>query len=254
MSLLHIARAKDWDAAVVSGQYGVSTRGALLDEVGFIHASSSLQVAAVAAFAYADEPDALVVLVIDEDALREHDIVVRYQDGGNGTLFPHVFGHLGPSFVSEVRPAGFVDGRFAWLRPGNIGTFEGTIVETDVAGAVAGERRLLDPVLRRDRAAADRLLAPGFSEIGRSGQLWQRGELLDEIGRFPSSEGLMVSELEASVLSLGVVLLRYCATHGDGTTRWCSLWRATPDGWRIEFRQGTPVGHRSPLDARAPRK
>jgi uncharacterized protein (DUF952 family) len=230
MSLLHIARARDWDAAVVSGEYGVSTRGALLDEVGFIHASSSLQVAAVAAFAYADEPDALVVLVIDEDALREHDIVVRYQDGGNGTLFPHVFGHLGPSFVSEVRPAGFVDGRFAWLRPGNIGTFEGTIVETDVAGAVAGERRLLDPVLRRDRAAADRLLAPGFSEIGRSGQL------------------------EASVLSLGVVLLRYCATHGDGTTRWCSLWRATPDGWRIEFRQGTPVGHRSPLDARAPRK
>ena len=163
MSLLHIAHAEDWNAAVSTGEYRVSTRGALLEEVGFIHASSSLQVAAVAGFAFADDPEALVVLVVDDDALRSHGIAVRYQDGGNGTLYPHIFGALKPTFVTEVRPAGFVGGRFAWLRSSGAETFEGSIPETDVAGAVAAEHRLLDPAVRNDvRELEARVPAPGL--------------------------------------------------------------------------------------------
>lgn len=241
MALLHIAHAADWRTAVSSGEYRVSTRGASLDQVGFIHASSSAQVAVVADFAYADEPVALVVLVIDDAALRDARVVVRYQDGGNGELYPHIFGALRPAFVTEVRAAAFVAGRFCWVRPGGETSFVGTIDETDVMGAVAAERALLDPAVRGDRAAVDRLLAPGFREIGRSGRLWKRSELLAEIGGFVSSEDLVLSELEARVPGAGLVLLSYVSTQDGSVTRRSSLWRSTRNGWQIEFRQGTPL-------------
>ncbi|CAN5456908.1 hypothetical protein BH10ACT4_BH10ACT4_05840 [soil metagenome] len=241
MSLLHIAHAEDWRSAVSSGDYRVSTRGASLTEVGFIHASTSAQVAGVAGFAYADDPEPLVVLVIDDTAMREAGIAVSYQDGGNGTLYPHIFGALRPDFVTEVREAAFVDGQFCWLRIDGAVTFERTIVETDVAGAVAAEHALLDPAVRGDRAAVDRLLAPGFSEIGRSGRLWQRGEVLAAIGGFAASEGLVVSGLEATVPGAGLVHLTYGATTGGTVTLRSSLWRLTRHGWQVEFHQGTPA-------------
>ncbi|MFM9919707.1 DUF952 domain-containing protein [Lacisediminihabitans sp. H27-G8] len=242
MSLLHIAHVADWSAAAVTGEYRVSTRGALLEQVGFIHASTSAQVAGVAGFAYRDDPEGLVVLVIDEEALRQADIPVRYQDGGNGTLFPHIFGALRSEFVTEVRPAGFVDGVFRWLRDGRAEGFEGTIAETDVAGAVAAEHRLLDPAVRRDRAAVASLLSPEFTEIGQSGRLWGRTELLAAIGEFESSAGLLVTELEARVPAPGLVLLSYVSTVGDSRARRSSLWRNTAARWRVEFHQGTPLG------------
>ena len=241
MSLLHIAHAGEWREAVSNGLYRVSTRGASLDEVGFIHASSSAQVAGVAGFAYADDPEALVVLVIDDDALRCAGIAVRYQDGGNGSLYPHIFGPLRPNFVTEVWPAGFVDGRFEWLRPGGAETFEGTIAETDVAGAVAAEHRLLDPVVRNDRAAVDAMLAADFTEIGRSGRLRGRTEILDATGGFGSSAGLVVTELEARVAAPGLVLLSYVSTLNGSSARRSSLWTHTAGGWQIHFHQGTAL-------------
>ena len=241
MALLHIAHADDWGATVSAGEYRVSTRGALLDEVGFIHASSSEQVGLVAGFAFAGDLADLVVLVIDDAALRSHGIAVRYQNGGNGTLYPHIFGALMPHFVSEVRPAGFVDGRFAWLRSGGAETFEGSIAETDVAGAVAAELRLLDPEARRDRAAVDAMLAPDFTEIGGSGRLWGRAEFLDAMGGFPSTTGLVMSELEAQVPGPGLVLVKYVSTLHGSSTRRSSLWGQTTDGWRVQFHQGTAL-------------
>ena len=241
MSLLHIAHAEEWSEAVSSGEYRISTRGALLDEVGFIHASSSAQVGLVAGFAYADDPADLVVLVIDGEALRSRGIAVRYQDVGNGTLFPHIFGALTPHFVTEVRTAGFVDGRFTWLRSSGAETFEGSIAETDVAGAVAAEHRLLDPAARHNRAAVDALLAPDFTEIWDSGRRWGRTELLDAMDGFPSSAGLVVSELEAQVPGAGLVLLKYVLTLRGSSGRRSSRWGHTADGWRIHFHQGTAL-------------
>ena len=114
MPLLHIAHKSDWDAAVVSGAYEVSTRGHTLAEVGFIHASHPHQVARVAAFAYEADPEALVVLVIDPSAVRADGVEIREEDGGTGELFPHIYGAIRPSWVDEVRPARFEDGTFTW--------------------------------------------------------------------------------------------------------------------------------------------
>ena len=113
MSIFHLAHRKDWDAALVSGSYEVSTRGARLADVGFIHASYADQLSAVAEFVHAGDTAELCVLVLDPAAIRAAGTAVVDEDGGSGELYPHVHGPIRPSFVTEVRPAAFdAEGRF----------------------------------------------------------------------------------------------------------------------------------------------
>lgn len=111
--LLHLAHRDEWEAALRAGSYRVSTRGRTLDDVCFVHASRPNQVARVAEAFYADDPADLVVLVLDESAIRRAGVAVVEEDGGTGELFPHVYGAIDPAWVVEVRPAWFDDeGRF----------------------------------------------------------------------------------------------------------------------------------------------
>ena len=113
VEILHLARADDWAAAVASGAYRTSTRRKSLAEVGFIHASTADQLARVAGAFYADESAPLVVLVMDDDAIRATGVDVRLEDGGDGELYPHIYGAIEPSVVHDVRSAGFdAGGRF----------------------------------------------------------------------------------------------------------------------------------------------
>lgn len=113
MTIMHLARRADWAAAVASGEYRISTRGADLDAIGFIHASYPDQLAAVAEFVYADDPHELCVLVLDEDAIRSAGVRVLDEDGGDGELYPHIYGPISPSWVTAVHDAGFdADGKF----------------------------------------------------------------------------------------------------------------------------------------------
>lgn len=115
MEILHLARREDWESALRSGAYRVSTRGASLDEVGFIHASYPHQLAAVAESVHAGDEADLCVLVLDADAIRAAGTRVVDEDGGSGELYPHVYGPIEPRFVTAVRPAGFDEaGRFSW--------------------------------------------------------------------------------------------------------------------------------------------
>jgi len=110
MTIFHIAHRADWDAALVAGEYRISTRGLTLDQVGFIHASSADQLASVAELFYRDDPESLVVLEIDDSAL---DDAVRWEDAGSGELFPHIYRALHPADVTAIVPAHFDEsGRF----------------------------------------------------------------------------------------------------------------------------------------------
>jgi uncharacterized protein (DUF952 family) len=104
VTIFHIAHASDWDAALAEGEYRTSTRGLGLDTVGFIHASSAAQVPGVAEAFYRDDPEALVVLEIAEDGLD-----VRWEDGGAGELFPHVYGPIPVGSVNATRSLWFED-------------------------------------------------------------------------------------------------------------------------------------------------
>lgn len=112
MTILHIAHAADWDAALRDGTYRASRRGATLESTGFIHASTAAQLDGVASRFYSDDSEPLVVLEIDEAAAAASGIEVKLEDGG-GELFPHLYGPILPSFVTRVSTARFdCDGRF----------------------------------------------------------------------------------------------------------------------------------------------
>lgn len=91
--ILHLAFATDWDNA--GEHYRISTRGRTLEQEGFIHCSyDTAQLDGVAALFYADVTQPLVVLEIDPTGLD-----VR-EEGG----FPHLYGPIPATAVTEVRP------------------------------------------------------------------------------------------------------------------------------------------------------
>lgn len=64
---------------------------------------------------HADDPSELCVLVIDEELVRADNVEVIEEDGGQGELFPHIYGSIRPAWVTDVRVAGFdADGTFRW--------------------------------------------------------------------------------------------------------------------------------------------
>jgi uncharacterized protein (DUF952 family) len=115
MEILHLARRADWDRAQRAGRYRISTRGRTLEEVGFVHAALREQLTGVAEAFYADDADELCVLVMDDARIRASDVRVVFEDGGDGRLYPHIYGPIQPDWVVDVLPAHFdVDGRFVF--------------------------------------------------------------------------------------------------------------------------------------------
>jgi uncharacterized protein (DUF952 family) len=107
MAIFHVTTASEWVAAEAVGSYRRSTKGTSLDEVGFIHASSAEQLPRVAAFLYAESGDPLVVLELDDDEIRRTGIRIPWEDGGDGELFPHIYGAIDTASVIGVHPAAF---------------------------------------------------------------------------------------------------------------------------------------------------
>jgi uncharacterized protein (DUF952 family) len=100
MQIFHIATAIDWAAAKRSGVYLTSTRGRLLADEGFIHASRRDQVPGVWKAFYADAGEPLVLLTIDTDKLTS---TWREDPVGDDT-YPHVYGPLNASAVVRAQP------------------------------------------------------------------------------------------------------------------------------------------------------
>jgi uncharacterized protein (DUF952 family) len=66
--ILHIALPDDWTAAREAGEYRVSTRGATLDDEGFIHCSYPRQLEGVANRFYVDVTE-LILLHLEPELL-----------------------------------------------------------------------------------------------------------------------------------------------------------------------------------------
>ncbi|MEP6658461.1 MAG: DUF952 domain-containing protein [Acidimicrobiales bacterium] len=108
--IYHIAFKTDWEDAQTSGEYRVSTRGARLDDVGFIHASFAHQVERIGALLYGDSSVAVVVLVIDPKRVNS-PLKVEGLDGG-AEEFPHLYGPLPTSAVVQILPVRLAAGQF----------------------------------------------------------------------------------------------------------------------------------------------
>lgn len=113
--------------------------------------------------------------------------------------------------------------------------------EADASSAreqvIAGERALLSAEVRSDPASAAALLHPDWTEIGASGRLWTRDDLLAHLAPLP--EPVTLEILHCDPVSEDHVLLVWRSVSADGTALRSSLWVRTPGGWRQRFHQGT---------------
>jgi uncharacterized protein (DUF952 family) len=98
--ILHITSLEQWTAAQAHGSY---TADSLAAE-GFIHCSDPHQVMWVAGQRFRGRTD-MVILHIDASKLN---VDVRYENFEGGTqLFPHVYGPIPCTAVTDVTPLTF---------------------------------------------------------------------------------------------------------------------------------------------------
>ena len=108
MMIYHIVPKGDWEAVHDAEDY----RGDSLETEGFIHCSTKEQLLGVANHWFPGRDD-LLLLKIDPGKLSAQ---VRFEDGGDGQLFPHVYGLIEKYAVVAVEdfPLGLA-GRFEQL-------------------------------------------------------------------------------------------------------------------------------------------
>ena len=108
--IFHICRREEWEAALRMGRYDGSTQDAA---DGFIHFSTSGQLAESAAKHRAGQPG-LVLLTVDSALLGS---ALRWEPARGGALFPHLYGALPLEAVLSVDdlPLG-ADGRHIFPR------------------------------------------------------------------------------------------------------------------------------------------
>jgi uncharacterized protein (DUF952 family) len=90
--ILHIAAKDKWTKE--AKEYRADT----LETQGFIHCSTPEQVIEVANYLFSERND-LLLLVIDEEKVQAH---IKYEDGGNGKFYPHIYGPLNTDAVISV--------------------------------------------------------------------------------------------------------------------------------------------------------
>ena len=98
-----------------------------------------------------------------------------------------------------------------------------------------------EAVLAPPTPAVAALLDPAWEEVGSSGRLWTREEMLDAIA--PLEPRVTLEPVSCTTVAPGVVLLvwRSLGDSGDATLR-SSLWVRSGERWLQRFHQATPEG------------
>lgn len=114
---------------------------------------------------------------------------------------------------------------------------------TDMETVIALEKRLLMPEVRRDLAELDRLIAEDFQEVGASGDVFGKAEVLEDL---PDEHGVVreCTDFTAKMLGKGVVLVTFMAlkkTEAEVRRSFrTSLW-VKRGHWQMVFHQGTKL-------------
>ena len=117
-------------------------------------------------------------------------------------------------------------------------------MESEVAAALAGELRLLDPEVRSSPDLAGALLDPEWTEVGRSGHFWTRAAMLAALPGMATDGGTPLEPLDLQGIRIapGAVLVTYRTQTADGAAYRSSVWRRGADGaWRMLHHQATPT-------------
>ncbi len=109
----------------------------------------------------------------------------------------------------------------------------------DIALVIDREIALLSVEVRSSPTLVQGLLDPDFQEIGASGRLWSRSEIISVLADEASASPVTVTDMVGRTVSPDLILLTYVTTTPDRKVRRCSLWRRSEQDWRILFHQGT---------------
>jgi ribonuclease HI len=101
------------------------------------------------------------------------------------------------------------------------------------------EKELLRPDVRGDLGRTGILLHPDFTEIGSSGRVWSRDELMMALEGNPG-ETAEIEVISAERLSNNTMLLNYRSYGRTGSALRSSIWLLDDGRWRLRFHQSTP--------------
>ena len=109
------------------------------------------------------------------------------------------------------------------------------------------EIELQNSGVRKDRERLEVLLHSDFVEIGRSGQIYKKPDILAAL-EAEQVHTVWSQDFEAHLIRPGLMLLTYRSAHVDSTgnlthfSRRSSLWEDSESGWKLRFHQGTSTG------------
>jgi uncharacterized protein (DUF952 family) len=98
--IYHVSLVSEWRAARGASEYTMSSNGVTLAEAGFIHCCYNNQIRGVLQRFYGEVTEPMCLLAIDPDRLPT-PVVAENLDGGE-ELFPHIYGPIPISAVTEV--------------------------------------------------------------------------------------------------------------------------------------------------------
>jgi hypothetical protein len=104
--------------------------------------------------------------------------------------------------------------------------------------AVDGELSLLTPEVRQSRQQLELLLDADFVEIGASGRLWEREELISDLTS-TSAPVVQVEGMDARRVAGRIVVVTYVTVSATRRVVRSSWWRESNDVWKCFFHQGT---------------
>jgi len=115
------------------------------------------------------------------------------------------------------------------------------MVAEDIQLVISRELDLLSFEVRASPARVEEMLDPEFREIGASGRLWTRAEIIRALAdeRSYGRDPIEAVEMESLVVAPDLVLLTYVSKRRDRRARRSSLWRRSGLEWRLLHHQGT---------------
>lgn len=102
---------------------------------------------------------------------------------------------------------------------------------------------LLSFPVRRSAQSVDELLDPDFREIGASGRLWTRAEMVAALANKPFRDlgAIEATDMAGAFVTPDLVLLTYVTNWQGRRPRRSSLWRCSAGAWRLVHHQGTLI-------------
>jgi hypothetical protein len=102
------------------------------------------------------------------------------------------------------------------------------------------------PELGTTRAHFEAMTAEDFWEVGASGRVYTRQQVLDVLEQRHNNSDYkddpwQTSDFVCRPLSENVFLLTYLLTQGTRKTRRATLWQRSLEGWKILYHQGTAI-------------